>query len=405
MVAAAVYGERWRLVFLGALLFSGLVLEFGQCQQEEEVRTPTPSRKPKPSKGKLATGAAKATPKSKIKATLAPPVAANQGPAHLTQVINKGKFQRVRDSLIVQSGGTLELRCRGKPVSWSVPDYLEEDNEGRLRIVQHDRYSTLTLSNSTGADTGEYTCFPMYCEDRDCRKQYNKAVTVFVFFPDPQELFVPSASYYEVIQLRTNWPTVLPCQVTSPDAKVSLHREFPPGEVTVDGAEITFNVKRGFTIHRPKPHHAGELYCVASLGRLRQSSVKYMLIYVNYPVAPPTPVIQASSSSVAIGQNLQVICTVIGEPDMVIDFTWDYPGQQIGRPMYTQESVHPVDGGPERQQSQSVLQVDEVREVDGGTYTCTAENLQGSRNTTTVVQVLVASATSRTKVKAKPKKP
>lgn len=50
-------------------------------------------------------------------------------------------------------------------------------------IVQHERYGGLTLVNSTGADTGEYTCFPMYCEDTDCRKEYDKAVKVFVFFP------------------------------------------------------------------------------------------------------------------------------------------------------------------------------------------------------------------------------
>lgn len=99
--------------------------------------------------------------------------------------------------------------------------------------------------------------------------------------PDPRELFVPSSDHYEVIQLRTNWPTLLPCQVTSPEAKVSLHREFPPAEVAVNGADISFNVMKGFTIHRPRPHHAGALYCVASLGGLRQSSTKYMLIYVH----------------------------------------------------------------------------------------------------------------------------
>lgn len=54
----------------------------------------------------------------------------------------------------------------------------------RLRsVAQHERYGVLTLVNSTGADTGEYTCYPMYCEDTDCRKEYDKAVKVFVFFP------------------------------------------------------------------------------------------------------------------------------------------------------------------------------------------------------------------------------
>lgn len=113
-----------------------------------------------------------------------------------------------------------------------------------------------------------FTCYFIVCHILSLRQS------------DPQELFVPSSDYYEVIQLRTNWPTLLPCQVTSPEAKVTLHREFPQREVAVDGTEISFNVRKGFTIHRPRPYHAGELYCEANLGNLRQSSTKYMLIYV-----------------------------------------------------------------------------------------------------------------------------
>uniref|UniRef100_A0A668A9V8 Platelet-derived growth factor receptor-like protein n=1 Tax=Myripristis murdjan TaxID=586833 RepID=A0A668A9V8_9TELE len=342
----------------------------------------------------------KATNKGPRAATAKPKVkAAGQGQTFLTQVLhhatvlNKGNFKKVGDTLSVPAGDTLELRCKGKPVQWGVPSYLEEDDDGRLKIIQHERYGALTLVNTTGADTGEYTCYPMYCEDTDCRKEYDKAVKVFVFFPDPQELFVPSSDYYEVIQLRTNWPTVLPCQVTSPEAKVTLHREFPPVEVAVDGREISFNVKKGFTIHRPRPHHAGALYCVASLGNLRQSSTKYMLIYVNYPMAPPAPVIQASASSVSLGGNLQVSCTVIGEQDVAVDFTWEYPGQQV---RWRRVQTTALSGGAGRQQSQSILLVEEVRDVDQGTYTCTAENLQGAKSVSTTVKVVG---------KAKPKKP
>uniref|UniRef100_A0AAV2MJ84 Platelet-derived growth factor receptor-like protein n=1 Tax=Knipowitschia caucasica TaxID=637954 RepID=A0AAV2MJ84_KNICA len=316
----------------------------------------------------------------------------------LTQVVRKGRFQRVGETITVRTGDTLELRCRGKPVQWTVPSYLEEDHEGRLKTVEHEKYGVLTLVNTTGADTGEFTCFPLFCEDTDCRREYSKAAKVFVFFPDPQELFVPSSDYYEVVQLRTNWPTVLPCQVTSPEAKVTLHREYPPSEVPVDGSEISFDVKKGFTIHRPRPHHAGEVYCVASLGNLRQSSIKYMLIYVNYPRAVPAPVIQASSSSLTAGDNLRVTCSVMGEQDVAIDITWDYPGQQIGRPQYTQDSVTPA--GANTQQSQSVLLVDEVRDVDQGTYTCTAHNLQGSKSASTTVKV-----TPKASPKPKAKKP
>ncbi|XP_076147787.1 platelet-derived growth factor receptor-like protein [Alosa pseudoharengus] len=380
---------KWRLL-LGALLISLLTIQFGHCQNEDKDAKSATEKKPK-GKVRAGKGAGKktktATAKPKLRAATQAP-SAPQG-TRLTQVVNKGKFQRVGGSLSVPAGETLELRCKGNPVQWGVPYYLEEEDAGRLKMVQHDRYGTLTLANATGADTGEYTCYPMYCEDTDCRKEYDKAVKVFIFFPDPQELFVPSSDYYEVIQLRTNWPTVLPCQVTNPLAKVTLHREFPPEEVRVDGTEISFDVKRGFTIHRPKQHHAGSLYCVASMGSLRQSSTKYMLIYVNYPAAPPAPVIQTSSSSVSVGSNLQVTCTVVGEQDVVVEFTWEYPGQQIGRPLYTQDSVEPANNiGRLRQRSQSVLMVDEVRVVDQGTYTCTAQNLEGSRSTSTTVKVV-----------------
>ncbi|KAK2849351.1 hypothetical protein Q5P01_009185 [Channa striata] len=371
---------------LSALLICAVIFELGHCQKDAQEQMTTPGRKvslKKPKLGKSNKGTRAVTAKPKLKVT-----PAAQGKTFLTQVLNRGKFKKVGDTINVPAGDTLELRCRGKPVQWSVPSYLEEENDGRLRIVQHERYGALTLVNTTGADTGEYTCYPMYCEDTDCRKEYEKAVKVFVFFPDPQELFVPSSDYYEVIQLRTNWPTVLPCQVTSPQAKVSLHREYPPVEVAVDGTEISFDVRRGFTIHRPRSHHAGALFCVASLGNLRQSSTKYMLIYVNYPMAPPAPVVQASSNSVVVGENLRVICTVVGEQDVAVEFTWEYPGQQIGRPLYTQDSISPVSGGAARQQSQSVLLVDEVRDVDQGMYTCTAQNLQGAKSTSTTVRVV-----------------
>lgn len=46
-------------------------------------------------------------------------------------------------------------------------------------------------------------------------------------------------------------------------------------------------------------------------------------------MAPPSPVIQASSSSLAAGENLRVSCTVVGEQNVVVEFTWEYPGQQV----------------------------------------------------------------------------
>ncbi|XP_077389037.1 platelet-derived growth factor receptor-like protein [Festucalex cinctus] len=390
MTLVSLFGSKWRLV-LSALFICIIISELAYCHKDAREQKRSPGKMAKLGKPKQA----KAVKKGPTAVKTKPKVKAVTQNL-LSQVINSGKFIKVGETLSVNAGDTLELRCRGKPVQWGLPSYLEEEDEGRLRIVQHERYGVLKLVNTTGADTGEYTCYPMFCKDTDCRKNYDKAAKIFVFFPDPQELFVPSSDYYEVIQLRTNWPTRLPCQVTSPAANVTLHREFPPVEVAVDGKEISFNVKKGFTIHRPRPYHAGALYCVASLGGLRQSSTKYMLIYVNYPMAPPAPVIQASATSLAAGDNLRVSCTVMGERNVAVEITWDYPGQQIGRPLYTLESINPIGGGAAGQQIQSVLLVDEVRDVDQGAYTCTAENLQGSKSVSTTVKVIP---------KAKPPKP
>ncbi|MEQ2170655.1 hypothetical protein GOODEAATRI_002522 [Goodea atripinnis] len=377
---------KWSLV-LCALFVCAAIFELDAKEQRM-----TPGRTSTLKKPKLGRTTNKRQRVEMVKPKIKPSAAA-QTKTSLTQVLGRGVFKKVGETLSVQTGDTLSLRCRGKPVQWSFPPLVEED-EGRLMIVQQERFSLLTLVNTTVADTGEYTCYPMNCEDRDCRREYNKASNVFIFFPDPRELFIPSSSHYEMIQLRSNWPAVLPCQVTSPEAKVTLHREFPPEEVAVDGTEISFNNRKGFTIHRPQPHHAGVLQCVANLGNLMQSSTKYILSYVNYPMAPPVPVIQASSSSVAVGDNLRVTCAALGERDVYMEFNWEYPAQQIGRPLYTEETMIPVRGEASRQQFRSVLQVDEVRDVDQGTYTCTAQNLQGAKSVSTTVKVV-------SKVKAK----
>jgi hypothetical protein len=47
-------------------------------------------------------------------------------------------------------------------------------------------------------------------------------------------------------------------------------------------------------------------------------------------MAVPAPAIEASSSSLTAGDNLRVSCTVVGETEVAIDFTWEYPGQQVG---------------------------------------------------------------------------
>ncbi|XP_001379182.1 platelet-derived growth factor receptor-like protein [Monodelphis domestica] len=310
-------------------------------------------------------------------------------PSILIQVVGKGQFQKVGDSLSLRAGDALELRCRGKSVHWRFPVYLEEEGEGRLRIKHFTQYSQLLVMNSTIADTGEYSCWSRYCQDSECRDVKDRTNKTFVFFTDQQELFVPTEDYYEVVQLRTNQPTLLPCQVTSPEAQVTLHREFPPEEVAVDGVDISFDAKKGFTIHRPRASLAGSLFCMASLGGIHQISTKYILIYINYPSSSPKPTIQASATSVPLGEHFNVTCTALGEPEITVDFTWEYPGQLMGRPPYVSECSTVVRrAGQVQQEWESVLYVEEARAKDQGIYTCRATNLQGTSTASTRIRIL-----------------
>ncbi|XP_008103012.2 platelet-derived growth factor receptor-like protein [Anolis carolinensis] len=385
-----------------------LFFVWAECQQEKPSKATakkvTKELKAKENKfsravgKKVQQGASKFLKKGQAKPTMTIPSQKQPSPLSiLTRAVAKGQFQKVTDTLTLKAGETLDLRCKGKSVKWKYPPYLEDDDtEYRLRVKYFQKHSQLIVVNTTAADTGEYSCWSFQCYDSECRDGEDKPGKTYIFFTDPLELFVPTENYYEVIQMRTNHPALLPCQVTNPLAKVTLHREFPPEKVVVDGIDISYDVKRGFMIHRPRPSHAGSLFCMANMNGVRQISTKYMLIYVNYPSSVPKPVVRASTASFHIGDNFNVTCTVFGEPEIAVDFTWEYPGQQIGRPPYVREHTDLVrQGGQVQQESKSIFYIDEARVVDDGLYSCIAENLQGSTTVSTRVHLVQATLAPR----------
>ncbi|XP_070954285.1 platelet-derived growth factor receptor-like protein [Macaca nemestrina] len=46
------------------------------------------------------------------------------------------------------------------------------------------------------------------------------------------------------------------------------------------------------------------------------------------PSCSPKPTIQASATSVQLGENFSVTYVVLGEPEIAVDFSWGYPGQK-----------------------------------------------------------------------------
>ncbi|NXN96333.1 PGFRL protein, partial [Rhinopomastus cyanomelas] len=307
----------------------------------------------------------------------------------LTLVMDKGRFQKLAPTLSLSAGESIELRCKGSNVTWNYPSYLDTFKDSRLSIKQLDRYSQLILTNSTAADTGEYSCWLQLCNDNKCRKDETRTGSTYIFFTDKEELFVPTPSYFEIVYLNPDKPAVIPCRVTTPSAKVTLHREFPAEEIEADGTDVIYDVKKGFVYQHPTSDHKGIVYCKAESEGAPQISIKYHLLYAEVPKGPPSATIAASPNRAEGSDSVRVICTVLGDPGVDVNFRWQYPGQESERPVIIQNSWRLINRGTGHTTriSKSILLVEDFDTRDAGNYLCVAQNLQGETTVATKVEL------------------
>ncbi|XP_034037544.1 platelet-derived growth factor receptor-like protein [Thalassophryne amazonica] len=287
-----------------------------------------------------------------------------RGQSLLTLVLDKGRFLRLGQSTTLMPGKNMELRCKGSNIGWSYPSYLDTFNDSRLSIKQSDKYSQLILTSPSAADTGPYSCWVIICDGTECEKDHDRVFVSYIYFTDKDNLFVPSTIHFEIVYLHPDRPAVVPCRVTDPQAKVSLHREVPPEEILANGTLVTYDPTKGFVLQSPDPEHQGVFYCKAMSRSTPQISTKYQLLYVEVPTGPPFVSLEASSDSVRGGDNINVTCTVLGEPEVDVKFIWSYPGQDF-RPVHIQTSWRLVNRGVGHimRISQSIMSVEDMETI------------------------------------------
>ncbi|XP_048454217.1 platelet-derived growth factor receptor-like protein [Rhincodon typus] len=298
----------------------------------------------------------------------------------MIQVLDKGHFQKPAETLILASGQSIELRCKGNNIGWNYPPYLNNSNHSRFSLKFFDYLRTnhtifgrqMSLLLISGHQFIEKSII--------CSQPKLHFYTTFQLQQVyPSELFVPSTNYFDIIYLRSDGPSVIPCRVSTPLANVTLHREIPPQKLTVDGSVLSYDAKQGFVIHKPSLEQKGVVYCMASLEGTPQISSNYLLLYTEATSAPPSTSIAASSNAVAGGDQVNVTCTVVGDPDIPVDFTWKYPGQWDERPVIITEKWRLIDrnNGHTVRLSKSMLYIDDIETIDVGDYICIARNLIG----------------------------
>lgn len=348
-------------------------LQNGACQQ--------PKRRKDPGDNRVRPGS------KRVKVRL-PKVkeAAGKGQYLLTQVLDKGRFLRLGDTTTLTSGPTVELRCKGSNIGWSYPTYLDTYNDSRLSIKQIDKYGQLILTSASAADTGLYSCSVIVCDGTECSNDPDRSYSSYVYFTDKDNIFVPSPIHFEIVYLRPDRAVVVPCRVTDPQATVSLHREVPPEEIPANGTLVTYDPTKGFVLQNPGSELQGVFYCKAVTKGTPQISTKYQLLYVEVPSGAPFVSLETSPDFVMEGDDVNVTCTVLGEPEVEVDFDWIYPAQN--RPAHVQSSWRLVKRGlgHTTRVSQSVLTVKDIGTTDFGKYICKAKNKYGETTVATDIE-------------------
>lgn len=351
-------------------------LQNGFCQQQ-------PKRKKDPGDSRVRPGGKRTKPR--------PPKTkepGSRGQSLLTQVLDKGRFLRLGNTTTLSPGRTIELRCKGSNIGWAYPSYLDTYNDSRLSVNQIDKYGQLILTAPSAADTGLYSCWVILCDGAECSKDTERSYSSYIYFTDKDNLFVPSPIHVELVYLRQDRPAVVPCRVTDPRARVSLHREVPPEEISTNGTGVSYDPTRGFVLESPGPELQGVFYCRAQSRGAPQISTKYQLLYVEVPSGAPFVSVEVSPDLVTEGDSVNVTCTVLGEPEVPVDFNWIRPNQPA-RPVHFQSSWRLVKRGlgHTTRVSQSVLGVKDMSFSDFGSYICKAKNKYGE----TIVAINVES--------------
>ncbi|XP_078450076.1 platelet-derived growth factor receptor-like protein [Lampetra planeri] len=261
----------------------------------------------------------------------------------------------------------LVLRCRAEYVAWRYPAHLHNLPDA-LRISSGPGYSELTLHNSTSADTGAFSCRGNSSSINGTRIA---TATTYIYFTDPSTLLVSRGEPFGLVVARGPRPAVVPCRATNPRAHVQLQSASHAGSAPPN---VTYDPRVGFLLEIPPPEAAGLLRCIATLGGVRQSSVPYLLVYVDSPSEAPVAALVASTSAASLQDDVTLVCEVKGQAGVTADVSWKFPGQQAGRPTVRLDYYEDF---PSVRETRSVLLIPTFLAHDAGEYQCSAHNAKG----------------------------
>ncbi|XP_045855955.1 platelet-derived growth factor receptor beta isoform X2 [Meles meles] len=250
--------------------------------------------------------------------------------------------------LVLNVSSNFVLTCSGPaPVVW---ERMSQELPQKMAKTQDGTFSsTLTLTNVSGIDTGEYFC--AYKGSHGLEPGERKRLYIFV--PDPTMGFLPVDPEELFIFLTEITEITIPCRVTDPKLVVTLH------EKKVDiPLPIPYDHQRGFSgTFEDKTY-----VCKTTIGDREVDSEAYYVYSLQ--VSSINVSVNAVQTVVRQGENITIMCIVTGNE--VVNFEWTYPRMESGR------LVEPVTDFLFNMPShiRSILHIPAAELGDSGTYIC-----------------------------------
>ncbi|XP_073455573.1 vascular endothelial growth factor receptor kdr-like isoform X1 [Aquarana catesbeiana] len=283
---------------------------------------------------------------------------------HRDEILSKLELSPAKDHTEIRVGKNVTITCKGtRPVTWHWK-HLPFSNHGRMEVEEHRcrkqseahlTCSYLKLTKAEVQDTGYITCLYKHQTKNSLRLQ----ARIYLYVKDYTQPFLemntatPGNAFMEANEL------IVPCQVSSPEFKVTLQYYRSAVEVNLPGME--WDPKIGFTISSRHYSLNEMLQCVTTVkGKLFKS-----LFWKQNIEFSPTEIVQvkAENSTLLVGDTLSLLC--VGETPfnsrVILD--WVHNGKVL-------KSVKTLYSTDKKHIGERLLVFKSVTLAQAGVYTC-----------------------------------
>ncbi|XP_066487976.1 vascular endothelial growth factor receptor 2 [Tiliqua scincoides] len=278
--------------------------------------------------------------------------------------------------LTVTANDTLQIACSGeRPLEWLWPNN-QSSAENRVVVTNctgNAYCKMLTLSKVIGNDTGAYKCI---YQDNHAMSSIYVYVQDFTDLPDYRSPFVTSVNdQLGIVYITGNKTVVIPCLGSTSNLNITLCAKYPEKVFFPDGKAITWDRQIGFTIPSILISDVGMVFCKAKINDESYQSVMYIVVVIGYKIHDLT-MNPSHQVELAVGEKLTINCTARTEPNVGIEFEWDYPSKKATASKKKHVSIRDIKTslGTEVKKFVSTLTIEQVTLNDRGQFSCTASS-------------------------------